>query len=531
MDSQRNIIIITFILISFFIWYNWQKINNYISYNKYIKHQNTTKTNFKQINLYNNRKIIVKTDTFLLSIDPNGGNIDTVQLINYSEQLHSKKLFTFLSKNLGYTYQVSSGVFQKNKNNFENSFENPFFWSNQKFFQLEKNKNVLKVPLFYFKNNILYVKTFIFKRKNYSINIEQQFFNKSNKTIEIGIFGQIKQTVNIPQKYLNKKNNISVKAFRGIAYSTEKYKYKKHTFNDVLENKNINFNSNQGWIAMLQQYFATALILPQNKNNIVYTKKIDNNTIGINFKSSTTIILPKHKKILLSTLWIGPEIQAQMAKVAPFLDFTVDYGMLWFLSKPLFKLLNLLYKLIGNWGIAIIAITLIVRIVMYPLSRTQYITIAKMRILQPKIKKIKAKYSNDKHLLSQEIIKLYKKEKLNPLGGCLPFVIQMPIFLALYYMLINSVELRHAPFIFWIKDLSSQDPYYVLPVIMSITMYFIQKTSKNTYDDPIQKKIMNIIPIFFSLFFLWFPSGLVLYYIISNILTIIQQKLIYSKYK
>ncbi|QJC28830.1 membrane protein insertase YidC [Enterobacteriaceae endosymbiont of Plateumaris consimilis] len=530
MDSQRNIIIITFVLISIFIWFNWQKINNYVNNSKHIKYQNTTKDNFKQINLYKNKKIIVKTNRFLLFIDPNGGNIDKVQLINYSENLHSKKLFTLLSKNLDFTYQVNSGIFQNNKNNFENNFIHPIFFTDKKFFQLKKYKNILKVPLFFLKNNILYVKTFIFKRKNYSINIEQQFFNKSNKPIEIGIFGEIKQTVNIPQKYLNKKNNMS-KAFRGIAYSTEKYKYKKHTFNDVLENKNIRISSNQGWIAMLQQYFVTAWILPKNKNNIIYTKKIDNNTVGIKFKSSTNIIFPKHKKILLSTLWIGPEIQEQMAEIAPFLDFTVDYGMLWFLSKPLFKLLNLLNKLLGNWGIAIIAITLIVRIIMYPLSRTQYITIAKMRILQPKIKIIKEKYSNNKHQLSQEIIKLYKKEKLNPLGGCLPFIIQMPIFLALYYMLINSVELRHAPFIFWIKDLSSQDPYYVLPIIMSITMYFIQKTSKNTYDDPMQKNIMNIMPIFFSLFFLWFPSGLVLYYIISNILTIIQQKIIYSKYK
>ncbi|QJC30162.1 membrane protein insertase YidC [Enterobacteriaceae endosymbiont of Plateumaris sericea] len=528
MDSQRNIIIITFILISFFLLNNWQKLNNYINISNNIEDKN----NFKQINLSNNKNIMVKTDKFLLFINPNGGNISKAQLINYSEKLNSKKLFTLLNNNVDYTYQVNSGIFQINKKTFEKYFTHPIFFTDKNFFQLKKNKNILKVPLFFLKNNILYVKIFIFKRNNFSINIEHQFFNKSNKAIEVGIFGEIKQSISIPQKYLDTKNNsLSIKAFRGIAYSTENYKYKKHTFNDILVNKNINMISSQGWIAILQQYFVSAWILPKNKKNIIYTKKIDNNTVGINFKSSTNIILPKHKKILSSTLWIGPKIQEQMAKIAPFLDFTVDYGILWFLSKPLFKLLNLLYNLIGNWGIAIIIITLIVRIMMYPLSRTQYITIAKMRILQPKIQKIKKQYSYDKNRLNQEIIKLYKKEKLNPLGGCLPFIIQMPIFLSLYYMLINSVELRHAPFIFWIKDLSSQDPYYVLPIIMSLTMYFIQKTSKNTYDDPVQKNIMNVMPIFFSLFFLWFPAGLVLYYIISNILTIIQQKIIYSKYK
>ncbi|WP_169780563.1 membrane protein insertase YidC, partial [Enterobacteriaceae endosymbiont of Donacia piscatrix] len=362
----------------------------------------------------------------------------------------------------------------------------------------------------------------------YLIKINHQIFNFNNKPINIGIFGQIDKSSITPQKYLNKKhNNVTMKTFDGVAFSTEKIKYKKYKFPYVLKKKYIQFRTYNGWIAMLQQYFTSAWILPHfSQENTVYIKKKFTNIISIGFKSPSYLILPGKKHNFTSQLWIGPKIQEIMSKITPFLDLTIDYGFLGFLSKLLFKLLNLIFSIVKNWGFSIIIITIIIRILTYPLSKQQYITITKMNDLQPEIKKIKEKFGNDKKRFSKEIILLYKKENLNPFTGFFPFIIQMPIFLALYYMLISSIELRHAKFLFWIKDLSSEDPYYILPIITGITMLVIQYFSQNKYENnnSIQNKLTYIIPIIFSFFFLWLPSGLVLYYIVNNLITILQQK-------
>ena len=228
-----------------------------------------------------------------------------------------------------------------------------------------------------------------------------------------------------------------------------------------------------------------------------------------------------------ATFYSGPKVQSELKDLAVGLNQTVDYGWLWFISQPLFKLLKFIHSYLGNWGFSIIAITFIVRGIMYPLTKAQYTSMAKMRMLQPKLQAMRERIGDDKQRMSQEMMALYKAEKVNPLGGCFPLLIQMPIFLALYYMLMGSVELRHAPFILWIHDLSAQDPYYILPVLMGVTMFFIQKMSPTTVTDPMQQKIMTFMPVIFTVFFLWFPSGLVAYYIVSNLVTIIQQQLIY----
>ncbi|QJC33478.1 membrane protein insertase YidC [Enterobacteriaceae endosymbiont of Donacia clavipes] len=534
MYFKNNIILIIFCLFSYIIFHNWEKIHNYKRNNteiiiskKILNHKNYKK--FFYIIKKNN--IVIKTDKFLLYINPYGGNIEKVYLLDYSNKLNSKNFFTLLKNKSDFIYQIKSGISQEdNFKKIEDVYKNEIFFSKKKYFQLEKNKNILKVPLIFNKKNILYIKIFTFIKGNYSIIINHQIFNKTKNPINISIFGKINHSSNIPKKYLEKKHSsITIKTFYNIAYSTEYNKFKKYKFSNIKKNNNISINAKNGWIAMLQQYFVSAWILPNlSKKNNIYIKKLSNDVISIGFKSSNYLILSGEKKFFLSKLWIGPKIPEQMSKIAPFLDLTIDYGFLWFLSKPLFKLLNLLFNLIGNWGFSIIIITIIIRIITYPLSKQQYITIAKMNFLQPKIKKIKEKFGNDKKRFSQEIFLLYKKEKLNPFSGFIPFIIQMPIFLALYYVLTNSIELRHASFLFWIQDLSSEDPYYILPILMSITMLVIQKTSKNNYDNnPLQKKISYIIPIFFSLFFLWLPSGLVLYYIINNLITILQQKWIF----
>ncbi|MBK4765378.1 MAG: membrane protein insertase YidC, partial [Pantoea sp. Brub] len=351
--------------------------------------------------------------------------------------------------------------------------------------------------------------------------------NNTKNTIELSVFGQLKQSITLPKYHDESNNNFALHAFRGAAYSSDQNKYKKYKFEKILENKNLNVKTKNGWVAMLQQYFVTAWI-PHNEGvNNFYTKNFVN-SVAIGYKSEPIVISPNSNKSFYSTLWVGPELQDKMRIVAPNLDLTVDYGWLWFISQPLLKLLKFIYSFVGNWGFSIIFITFIVRGITYPLTKAQYTSMAKMRMLQPKIQAIRDRLGNNKQKISQEMMMLYRTEKVNPLGGCLPVIIQMPIFLALYYMLSNSVELRQAPFIFWIKDLSAQDPNYILPILMGLTMFFIQKMSPATVTDPIQKKIMVYMPFVFTVFFLWFPSGLVLYYIISNLVTIIQQQIIYK---
>lgn len=216
-----------------------------------------------------------------------------------------------------------------------------------------------------------------------------------------------------------------------------------------------------------------------------------------------------------------------MSKVQDNLELTVDYGWAWFIAKPLFILLKFIHSIVGNWGLAIIGITIVVKAILYPLTRAQYTSMAKMRMLQPRITELRERFGDDKQRMGQETMKLYKEEKVNPLGGCLPILLQMPIFLALYYTFIEAVQLRHAPFYGWIHDLAAPDPYYILPILMGISMFFLQKFSPTPVADPMQQKIMTFMPVAFTVFFLWFPSGLVLYWLSSNLITITQQQIIY----
>ena len=247
----------------------------------------------------------------------------------------------------------------------------------------------------------------------------------------------------------------------------------------------------------------------------------------IGFKQPVEAIAANSETTISAKLWLGPKLQDQMGELVEGLDLTVDYSWLWFIAQPLFQLLQFFHGLVGNWGIAVIMITFTVRGAMYPLTKAQYTSMAKMRLLQPKLTALREKCGDDKQKMSQSMMALYKEEKVNPLGGCFPMIIQMPIFISLYWALMESVELRHAPFALWINDLSAQDPYYVLPLLMGVTMYMIQKMSPTQVQDPMQQKVMQFMPVMFTFFFLWFPAGLVLYWLMSNVVTIIQQTIIF----
>ncbi|XBS69759.1 membrane protein insertase YidC [Acerihabitans sp. KWT182] len=532
MDSQRNLLFIALLFVSFMIWQAWQTDHNPQPTTVQTTQQTTNTATGDAANQGlpgsgQGQLIKVKTDVLSLSINTRGGDIEQAQLLTYPDKLGSDQPFHLLETSPDFIYQAQSGLTGKNGPDNPANGERPLYNINQDTYVLADNQGELRVPLTYTApDGVVYTKTFIFKRGDYAVSVEYGVNNTSDKPLELVMFGQLKQSVDLPKHRDTGSSNFALHTYRGAAYSSNDTKYKKYSFSNI-KDENLNINTQGGWVAMLQQYFATAWVPKTPGNNTFFTSNLDNGQAAVGFKAAPVTVAPGAQNTLEAILWVGPEIQDKMAAIAPHLDLTVDYGWLWFISQPLFKLLKFIHSYVGNWGFSIIVITFIVRGIMYPLTKAQYTSMAKMRMLQPKLAAMRERIGDDKQRMSQEMMALYKTEKVNPLGGCLPLVVQMPIFLALYYMLMGSIELRGAPFILWIQDLSAQDPYYILPILMGITMFFIQKMSPTTVADPMQQKVMTFMPVIFTVFFLWFPSGLVLYYIISNMVTIIQQQLIY----
>ncbi len=533
MDSQRNLLLIALLFVSFMIWETWQEDRRQAVAEE-MRETASQVTNKTAINntdagagVYQSKWITVKTDVLSLTINARGGDIEQASLLAYPEKLGSQSPFKLLETSSSFIWQAQSGLTGKNGPDNPDNGGRPLFEVAQNSFVLAEGEDELRIPFtFTAKNGAILTKTFTVRRNDYAVNVDYHINNVSADALELVLFGQLKQQVELPLYRDRGSSNFALQTYRGAAFSSSETKYKKYSFSDI-EEDTLNIVTQGGWIAMLQQYFATAWVPGAQQTSTFYSAKPGDGMAAVGFKSQPVVVAPGAEQQLGAILWVGPEIQNRMAAVAPYLDLTVDYGWLWFISQPLFKLLKFLHGFVGNWGVSIIMITFIVRGIMYPLTRAQYTSMAKMRMLQPKLQAMRERIGDDRQRLSQEMMALYKAEKVNPLGGCLPLLIQMPIFLALYYMLIGSVELRHAHFFAWIHDLSAQDPYYILPVLMGITMYFIQKMSPTTVTDPVQQKVLNFMPLIFTIFFLWFPSGLVLYYIISNLVTILQQQMIY----
>ncbi|GKX53435.1 membrane protein insertase YidC [Budvicia aquatica] len=534
MDSQRNLLLIALLFVSFMIWQAWETDNAPQPAPQTTQQTTgagstaTGSTGSTQAELAAGEGglITVKTDVLSMVINTRGGDIQEADLLAYPDTLGSNQPFRLLENTAGFSYQALSGLVGKNGPDNPANGARPLYESKQDAYELADGQNELVIPLTYTdKSGVQYTKTFVLKRGEYVIDVDYTVNNTSAQPVDLVLFGQLKQSTKLPKSRDTGSSNFALHTYRGAAYSSDDNKYKKYSFDDITD-ENLKIDTKGGWVAMLQQYFATAWVPNKDSQSTFFTTEGDGQS-AISFRNAPVIIQPGETKELGAQLWVGPEIQNQMAAVAPHLDLTVDYGWLWFISQPLFKLLKFIHSFVGNWGFSIIIITFIVRGIMYPLTKAQYTSMAKMKLLQPKLQAMRERIGDDKQRMSQEMMALYKEEKVNPLGGCFPLIIQMPIFLALYYMLMGSVELRHAPFALWIHDLSAQDPYYILPLLMGGTMFMIQKMSPTPVTDPMQQKIMTFMPVIFTVFFLWFPSGLVLYYIVSNLVTIIQQKLIY----
>jgi YidC/Oxa1 family membrane protein insertase len=279
---------------------------------------------------------------------------------------------------------------------------------------------------------------------------------------------------------------------------------------------------------MIEHYFVTAWVPPQTETNTITSRIVDGNFAIIGYTGEPMTVAVNGERQISSQLYMGPKTQSVLAAISPGLDLTVDYGFLWMISQPLFSLLTWIQTIVINWGLAIICVTIVVKGAMYWLTKKQYESMAKMRNLQPKMAQLKERFGDDRQKMSQAMMEMYKKEKVNPMGGCFPLLLQMPIFLALYWVLLESVELRHADFIFWITDLSIADPYYVLPILTGASMFLLQRLQPMTITDPLQQKIMTYMPVAMSIFFFFFPAGLVLYWLVSNVITLIQAKIIYA---
>ena len=468
--------------------------------------------------------IQVKTDVLNLSIDLQQGDIVQAQLLDYPESSAEKnKPFMLLQNNQGERYVADSSLFVVNQQAVESV--NVPFTSEQKQYDLDPNKNELIVSLSGKNSDGLSVKKeFVFTKGSYLIAVRYVLVNEGDKAWKGYMNTQLLRTS--PKE--DSSSMFHVGSYTGASYSKPgQSRYKKVAFKDMTKS-NLDLDVDGGWIAMQQHYFLTAWVPVADSKSRFYTRAVNGDyTIGA--VSQPIDLAPNQQQVVGSRLYLGPEITSTLKAIAPGLDLTVDYGWLWFISGLLFSVMKTIYSVVGNWGWSIVLVTVLIKLVFFKLSATSYKSMAGMRKLQPKLAALRERYGDDKAKISQATMEMYRQEKVNPLGGCLPIVIQIPVFIALYWVLLESVELRQAPFMLWITDLASSDPWHVLPIIMGATMLIQQKLNPAP-PDPMQAKIMMFLPILFTGLFWNFPAGLVLYWIVNNTLSITQQWYITHKY-
>jgi len=352
----------------------------------------------------------------------------------------------------------------------------------------------------------------------YDVDVSFDVRNGGSSVASVTSFAQLKRdNTQAPDG----NTGFGVSPYLGAALTQPDERYTKLSFSD-LNDEPFSKRLPAGWVAILQHYFVSAWIPSQQASHDYFASQLSNGDNVIGYKNQNVDIAPGSAATITQTLYVGPKDQVAMAELAENLDLVIDYGWLWWLAQPLFWLLTLIQQFVINWGIAIIALTVVIKLLFFRLSAASYKSMAKMRTVQPKIQSIRDQYADDKAKQQQAMMELWKKEKINPMGGCLPMLIQMPVFIALYWVLLESVELRHAPFILWIKDLSAMDPYFVLPILMGISMWLMQRLNPAP-PDPMQAKIMMYMPIAFTFLMMWFPAGLVLYWLCNNLLSFAQQ--------
>jgi YidC/Oxa1 family membrane protein insertase len=461
----------------------------------------------------------VSTDTLQVSIDTRGGDIIHADLMQYLKEMDNPDVpFNLLQKSASHTYVAQSGLVGIHGTD---AVIRPVYSVKQPTFTMGDDEDSLDVTLSFTDQYGAQIdKIYTFTRGSHIIKLTYKVNNQSSQPWSANLFGQLKRD-RAPDP--TQSSGMGMAAYLGSAFSLTDEKYKRIDFDDMDE-ENLKASTKGGWVAMLQHYFVSAWV-PNAEQEHNYSTRVSNGNYIAGFVSPAMTLQPGQQGMTSAQLYVGPKIQEDLEAISEDLDLVVDYGWLWWIAQPLFWLLNTLYGFVGNWGVAIILVTLCVKAFFFYPSAVSYRSMAKMRALAPEIAKLKERHGDDRQKMSQGMMELYKREKANPLSGCFPILIQMPVFIGLYWMLMESVELRHAPFWLWITDLSVLDPYFVLPVLMGVTM-FAQQLLNPTPPDPMQAKIMKMLPLIFTFFFLWFPAGLVLYWVVNNILSIAQQYVI-----
>jgi len=464
--------------------------------------------------LESGEKILVKTNMITAEIDTAGGDLRTVELLHHPEREDKNKPYALLQNQPERVNVAQSGMIGEGLPSHKTHYTTA-----SSTYELAADQDEIKVRLLAPESNGVQVtKIYTFHRDSYIIDVSFEVVNQGAAVIQPFSYFQILHDSPPPDSSL-----FMVPTYTGAAMYTEQEKFKKIEFS-ALDKNNASYpkNADNGWIAMLEHYFVTAW-LPKGKTpREYYAKRQSENRYSAGVIVPVGLIEPGQTAVVDVPLYVGPQEQSKLAALAPGLDLTVDYGWLTVIGAPLFWLLSVYHSLTGNWGVAIILLTLSVKLVFFPLSAAGYRSMAKMRVVTPKLQKLREQHGNDRQRMHQAMMEFYKAEKINPLGGCLPILVQIPVFISLFWVLLASVELRYAPFILWIEDMSSPDPYYVMPIIMGVSMYIQSKLSPAP-TDPIQAKVMQIMPFAFSIFFFFFPAGLVLYSLTNNILSIAQQ--------
>jgi len=471
------------------------------------------------------QQVAIRTDVLSLKISTRGGVVDEADLLKYPVKLSDpNKPVRLLTDKDGFTYVAQSGLIGAKHAVVPD--HHTLFQISKTHYTLKPGQDELTIPMTWEKNGVRVTKLFKIKRGDYTIHVSYKIDNTSGKPLTLSQYRQITRLGTTPGTQL--VHTYTGGVYAGDVPGGDRLAYEKISFKDMGKQP-LSKDLSDGWLAVIQHYFLSAWI-PSNSAQVnhYYTLTSQNNgqtlyTLGMS--SPQVTIDPGKQDSIESTLYVGPKIQSRLAPLAKGLELTIDYGMLTFIAKPIFWLLKHFHEWVGNWGWAIVLVTMVIKLLFLWPSAISYRSMAKMRAVTPKMQQLKERFADDKQRLSQEMMKLYQKEKINPLGGCLPIVIQIPVFISLYWVLAESVELRQAPWIFWIHDLSLKDPYFVLPLLMGVSM-FVQQRLNPAPMDPMQKKIFAWLPVIFTVFFSFFPAGLVLYWFVNNLLSIVQQYVI-----
>jgi YidC/Oxa1 family membrane protein insertase len=522
MDTKRLVLFVIFSMSILMLWDAWQRehapaemvqqsgqaVAGATSSTAAVTGNVAVDSDFK---LSAGQRISVTTDLYKADIETTGGDLRRLELLKHRASDNVKTNFILLDDSAKpMTYVAQTGLIGADLPSHK-----AVFTSTAPTYQMQDGKDTLEVRLSWVGNGVTVDKVYTFHRNKYAIDVNYEIKNGSTAAITPVVYYQI-----VHDNESNQGSKL-MPTFTGGTYYTEATKFKKLKFSDMAKEP-LKVTSNDGWVGLLQHYFVSAWIPKDGLAREFYTEKLNEHMYRIGSKSTLSTIAPGASLTVPARLFSGPQTKHDLVETAPGLEYTVDYGWLKMVASPLFWVLSLIHSLVHNWGVAIILLTLLIKAAFYPLSAKSYRSMAQMRELAPRLESMKQKFGDDRQKMQMAMMELYKTEKINPMSGCLPILIQIPVFISLYWMLLGSIELRHAPFFGWIQDLSAVDPYYILPIIMGISM-IIQTKLNPKPTDPIQAKVMTWMPVIFSVFFFFFPAGLVLYWVVNNVISIWQQ--------